>query len=177
MRQIVKPEQAKLIIGLIAKQEFLDEARLRLAKSFGKIDYVSEIIDFDSTRYYAKEMGTGLKRQFLSFAGLIKPETLAGIKLKTNKIENKFFSCQNKRYVNIDPGYLSFSKLILATTKDHQHRIYLAKGIFGEVTLRYKGKTFCAWPWTYADYCKAEYINIFNYIRNALLKKGNKPSD
>ncbi|MFH1062987.1 MAG: DUF4416 family protein [Candidatus Omnitrophota bacterium] len=176
MGQIAKPEQAKLIIGLIAKQEFLDIAGLRLAKTFGKIDYTSEILEFDSTRYYAREMGIGLKRQFLSFSGLIKPEALASIKLKTNKIEEKFFSCQGKRYVNIDPGYLSVSKLVLATTKDHQHRIYLDKGIFAEVTLRYRGKTFCPWAWTYADYCKVEYINIFNFIRNKLLKKGSKCS-
>lgn len=176
MGQIAKHAQVKLIIGLIARQEFLAIARSRLEKAFGKIDFNSEILEFDSTRYYAKEMGAGLKRQFISFARLIKPEALLNIKLKTNKIENKFFSCRHKRNVNIDPGYLSVSKLVLATTKDHQHRIYLGKGIFAEVTLRYRDKTFCPWAWTYADYCTVEYVNIFNHLRDELVKNGSKRS-
>lgn len=176
MDKTLKHEQVKLIIGLIARQEFLDKALLRLSKVFGEIDYTSEILDFDTTRYYAKEMGADLKRQFISFSKLIAPEALPSIKLKTNKIETSSFSFRNKRQVNIDPGYLSISKLVLATTKDHQHRIYLDKGIFAEVTLRYRDKTFCPWQWTYADYCKKEYINIFNHIRNNLLKKRSKSS-
>lgn len=169
MGQIIKHEKVKLIVGLIAKQEFLEIACFRLAKVFGKIDYKSEVLDFDSTRYYEKEMGSDLKRQFVSFLKPINPGDLADIKIKTNKIEDRFFSAEKKRTVNIDPGYLSAAKLVLATTKDHQHRIYLDKGIFAEVTLRYRDKTFCPWPWTYADYCKDEYIRIFNHIRKELL--------
>ncbi|MFN3467301.1 MAG: DUF4416 family protein, partial [Candidatus Brocadiales bacterium] len=41
------------------------------------------------------------------------------------------------RPVNIDPGYLTSSKLVLASTNDYSHRIYLKKGIYAEVTLRY----------------------------------------
>jgi len=171
MGQIAKHEKVKLIIGLISRQEFLDRACFKLAKAFGKFDYKSDILDFDSTRYYEKEMGINLKRQFVTFSKLINPKELPEIKIKANKIENRFFTSQKKRFVNIDPGYLSLSKLVLATTKDHQHRIYLDKGIFGEVTLRYRGKTFCPWEWTYADYCKAEYIRIFNSIRNELFKR------
>jgi hypothetical protein len=47
---------------------------------------------------------------------------------------------------------LTLGKLLLATTKDQAHRIYLGQGIFAEVTLRYQGKHFQTWPWTYADY-------------------------
>ena len=70
-----------------------------------------------------------------------------------------------KRRVNIDPGYISQSKLVLATTKDHSHRIYLGQGIFAEVTLRYYKGTFRAWEWTYPDYASPPYIAIFNHIR------------
>ncbi|MBU1088198.1 MAG: DUF4416 family protein [Candidatus Omnitrophica bacterium] len=174
MGQIFKQEKVKLIIGLIARQENLEITQKRLVKVFGKVDYASEVFDFDSTRYYVKEMGSELKRQFIGFVRLIHPETLPAIKLTTNKIEDKYFTVESKRLVNIDPGYLSISKLVLATTKDHQHRIYLNKGIFAEVTLRYRDKTFRAWPWTYADYCKPEYISIFNLMRNQLLSQRNK---
>ena len=69
------------------------------------------------------------------------------------------------RIINIDPGYLDLSKLILASTKDYKHRIYLTKGIYAEVTLFYQDKTFCPWEWTYPDYKTGEYIEIFNRIR------------
>ncbi|MBU3958775.1 MAG: DUF4416 family protein, partial [Candidatus Omnitrophica bacterium] len=92
------------------------------------------------------------------------PHTLAKIKIITNQIEKKLSSAESRR-INIDPGYLTLAKLILATTKDYRHRIYLRKGIYAEVTLSYQGKTFCPWEWTFADYKTVEYIDIFNRIR------------
>ncbi len=118
-------------------------------------------------------MGPGLQRQFISFKKPISPLELVRIKLWCNAVEQRRFSSGGKRCVNIDPGYLTLSKLVLATTKDHQHRLYLGKGIFAEVTLRFRDKTFMKWEWTYPDYCTPEYIAIFNHIRNTLLKKGS----
>ena len=172
MGSLADHEPVKLIIGLLARPEFLEKALDVLSEKIGRIDYKSSIIDFNTTRYYEPEMGPGLKRCFIGFAGFIGPEKLPDIKLKTNDIESDFFTFQNRRVVNIDPGYLSLSKFVLATTKDHQHRIYLDKGIFAEVTLRYRDKSFRPWEWTYIDYCKQEYINIFNHLRNEFLKKG-----
>jgi hypothetical protein len=42
------------------------------------------------------------------------------------------------RPLNLDPGYLTEAKLVLATTKDRNHRLYLDRGIFAEVTLCYQ---------------------------------------
>ncbi len=170
MGKIFKHEQVKLIAGLIGKESFFRRAKTKLASRFGCIDFESEILNFTYTDYYNREMGSDLKRQFLSFKRLISPEMIPDIKIYTNDLESKFFSSNKKRSVNIDPGYLSLSKLVLATTKDHQHRIYLGKGIYAEVTLRYRNKTFCPWEWTYPDYCTKEYISIFNYLRDKLYK-------
>jgi len=170
MGKINKHEKVKLIVGLIGRESLFGKAQLKLSAKFGIVDYASVILDFNFTDYYAKEMGKDLKRQFLSFRRLISPEYLPGIKRCTNVLENKFFSKQGKRLVNIDPGYLNLSKLVLATTKDHQHRLYLGKGIFGEVTLRYKGKSFSSWDWTYPDYRSRAYIEVFNHIRNNIFK-------
>ncbi len=165
MGKIIGHEPVKLIVGLIGEEELFAAVRERLTKKFGRTDYISRIIDFDFTAYYEPEMGTGLKRQFISFAKTIRPEDLAGIKRYTNKLESRFISAKDRRRVNIDPGYLTLSKLVLATTKDHQHRIYLGKGMFAEVTLRFRGKTFAPWEWTYPDYRTEVYIDIFNRIR------------
>jgi hypothetical protein len=88
----------------------------------------------------------------------------------TNALEAKL-SKEGKRTVNIDPGYIDMAKLVLFSTKDYTHRLYLNKGIFAEVTLYYKDDTFNPWPWTYPDYKSSEYIAIFNHIRG-LYKKG-----
>lgn len=170
MGQAVKHERVKLIIGLIGKEIFFSKVQKILSEKFGPLDFESQILDFDFTDYYAEEIGRNLKRKFLSFKRKISPASLPNIKLYTNKLEKSIFLTKGKRNLNIDPGYLTLSKLVLATTKDHQHRLYLDKGIFAEVTLRFRDKSFRKWEWTYPDYCTVEYIQIFNNIRNNLLK-------
>jgi len=86
------------------------------------------------------------------------------IKINTNIIEEKL-SKHGLRIINIDPGYLDMAKLILASTKDYKHRIYLDKGIYAEITLFYQNKNFTPWEWTYPDYKSSDYIAIFNHIR------------
>jgi len=155
----------KLIVGMFTAQpELFGVAEDRLSAEFGPIDYESEVLSFDTTTYYAAEFGENLCRKFVSFAELIDPGELAGIKLFTNALEMEL-AADGKRRINLDPGYLSLGKLVLATTKDWQHRIYLGQGIFAEVTLRFQKGSFHPWEWTYPDYRSQEYISIFNHIR------------
>ena len=79
--------------------------------------------------------------------------------------ERKRYAAKGKRSVNIDPGYLDLAKVVLFSTKDYSHRIYLDKGIYAEVTLFYKDNRFNPWPWTYPDYRTSEYLGIFKSIR------------
>jgi len=166
MGLIDKPLPAKLIVGFIFKDNLVfTKTQTALIKRFGKIDFKSQILEFSYTNYYEKEFGINLKRQFVSFAKLINPENLASIKTIANAIELKLAK-KGKRTINIDPGYLQLSKLVLATTKDFCHRIYLNKGIYAEITLSYRGNTFKPCEYTYPDYKTAEYIKIFNRIRD-----------
>jgi len=165
MGQIKKNPSVKLVAGFIFKKDSaLSRAELILKRRFGKIDFSSRILPFNHTAYYEKEFGPDLQRKFLSFQKLILPEQLPQIKIATNKIEARL-SAHAARQINIDPGYLDLSKLILASTKDYKHRIYLNKGIYAEVTLFYQNNSFRFWEWTYPDYKTAEYIDIFNRIR------------
>lgn len=166
--EVKKYIPVKLIAGMISQDiNLFSKASLILAKKFGAIDFKSQILDFGHTTYYQKEMGSNLKRQFISFKKLINPQKIADIKNYTNKIEMKFSTSSNmpQRRINIDPGYVCGLKLILATTKDSSHRIYLKSGIFAEVTLSFYDKTFHPWGWTYPDYKTQAYIDIFNEIR------------
>jgi hypothetical protein len=157
--------KVKLVIGFIYKDEAIFiKAKEKLRKKFGKIDFESADIDFNYTDYYEAEMGKGLRRRLISFTKLIPIQDLYRIKLYADRLETKFltFKC---RQVNIDPGYMDLAKLVLATTKDYAHRIFLRKGIFAEITLSFRGDSFSANAWTYPDYCSKEYIDIFNQIR------------
>jgi len=160
-----KPARVKLIIGLIYKgiNEYFT-VKPFLLRAFGPIDFESPELEFNCTDYYEREFGCGLRRRFISFSRLIGADSLAAIKCLTNKMEKKM-SCCGRRKINIDPGYINMSKLVLASTKDFCHRIYLCRGIFAEVTLVYKKGSFTSWEWTYPDYRAQEYINIFNQIR------------
>ncbi|MDD4908632.1 MAG: DUF4416 family protein [Candidatus Omnitrophica bacterium] len=161
----------KLIVGLIFNQAgVLSRAKTILRMRFGRADFESRILNFNYTDYYEKEFGRDLKRQFLSFKRLINPGDLAAIKLLTNRLELKLGYGPQKagkiaRRINIDPGYLELPKLVLATTKDFSHRIYLKKGIFAEVTLAYHKNSFKPLDWTYPDYRTPQYLSIFNHIR------------
>ncbi|MCX5706361.1 MAG: DUF4416 family protein [Candidatus Omnitrophica bacterium] len=165
MGKIAKARPVKLITGFIFKDNAaFKKAKILLKQRFGKIDFESQTLPFNLTDYYKKEFGDGLKRVFISFRRQIPPQELSKIKVFTNQIEKKI-SCGKNRLVNIDPGYLDLAKLILASTKDYVHRIYLDKGIYAEITLFYQDKSFKPWTWTYPDYRTPEYIAIFNHIR------------
>lgn len=156
----------KLIVGFIFNnEEALQRAESLISKKFGPIDSESQIMDFSHTDYYSKELGENLKRKFISIKRLVNPENIYRVKLITNTIEKKL-SRFGKRTINIDPGYITSGKLVLLTTKDHTHRIYLKKGVYGEPTLKFHRGTYVPWETTYPDYRSDGYIKIFNEIRN-----------
>lgn len=166
MGKISRPLPVKLIIGLIGNTPgILEKTKNILARKYGPIDLASTLCVFDLTDYYAKEMGKDLKRQFLSFEKLIPCERLVQIKLAANALEKKLSLKPSARDINIDPGYVSLSKLVLATTKSFVHRIYVQRGIFEEVTLYFKNNSFVAGSWTYPDYKSESHIMFFNKVR------------
>ncbi|MCF7870327.1 MAG: DUF4416 family protein [Candidatus Omnitrophica bacterium] len=160
------PKPAKFIAAFIYANEIVyQKTKKILTKKFGKIDYESEQLNFDSTDYYQSEMGKPLFRKFISFQKLKDPAQFIKIKLFCLKLEKKF-SKNSLRTINIDPGCINQAKLVLTTTKDFAHRIYLGKGIYAEVTLFYKGGRFNHLPTTFPDYRTNTYKDIFEQIRN-----------
>ena len=152
MGAIGTANRVKLFCGMIsADEEITKKAFEELEAKLGKIDIKSEIVPFDFTSYYNTEMGGDLKRFWVSFDALIFAGELADIKVFTNAVEDGF-AVNNKRRINIDPGYLNPANVILASTKDFSHRIYLSKGIYGEITLIYQKEDFIKLPWSYPDY-------------------------
>ena len=176
MGTIRQPKPEKLIVGLIyAPGTDLKPVYGLLEQRYGRLDYESPEFPFAHTDYYSSEMGSGLKRRFITFEKLVETQDLPDIKLYCNGLEARFLrSGSQNRQVNIDPGLISEPKLILASTKNFTHRIYIGKGIYAEVTLRYIGDTYTALEWTYPDYANPEHIKIFNDIRERYRKQLNK---
>jgi hypothetical protein len=165
MLEIKLPLPVKFICAFLYREENIYLAAKKiLCRKFGTIDFESERIDFDFTDYYENEMGKPLFRRFLSFVKLQDASAFVKIKLFCIKVEKKF-SENGKRNVNIDPGYLTEAKLVLTTTKDYSHRVYLAKGVYAETTLYYNDAKFCDFNTTYPDYRTAKYKQILLSIR------------
>jgi hypothetical protein len=166
----VKPvKPVKFFCGIIGtNNEAILSATKELEILLGKIDKESEILSFDFTNYYADEMGNGLLRKFVSFQDLKDPRKLAETKLATNAVEDKFTVSSNgkmHRTINLDPGYITASNLILATTKEFSHRICIGEGIYAEVTLNFKKNGCVFFPWTYPDFKSGKYTSFFLEIR------------
>jgi len=164
----------KLICGIIASEKSIfDIAEKQLIQLYGPLDHSSAFFRFDFTDYYEKQMGKNLKRKFLSFADLFSPEILSEIKLRTNKLEGEMTKELNANYriVNLDPGYMTASALIIATTKDFSHRIPLKKGIYGHLELLFGRKTVKTLDWTYPDFKTEKYHEFFINVRNIYLSQ------
>jgi hypothetical protein len=154
----------------------LEWARERCAERHGRVLLSSEPFDFTETDYYTATMGAGLKKQFLAFEALIDSGDLASIKRETNDCEAEYAALGRHlepRPLNLDPGYLTPAKLVLASTKDHAHRIYLREGIFAEVTLVFRHRRWQPLEWTYPDYRRDDYQQFFTQCREWLLNCGN----
>ncbi|TFG92841.1 MAG: DUF4416 family protein [Syntrophobacterales bacterium] len=159
------PEPVKIISSVFSgNTDILNKAIAVLPERLGKIDYVSALLPFAYTDYYARESGSYLTRRFISFETLVPPDTLPDIKLFTNRVEEKFLKDGN-RLVNIDPGYLSLAHLILATGKAYTHRPYIREGIYADLTLIFVDHTFRRVEWSYPDYADEDTIVMFNNIR------------
>lgn len=160
-----EPQPVKLMASLLTGEPaLLAPVKEALANTFGPLDFESELLPFDHTDYYAPEFGPALQRQIVTFERLVRPADLPAIKYQTNDLEG-VWAHQDRRRVNIDPGYVSLGKLVLASTKNHAHRLYLDQGVYGEGTLTYQQGHFRPWPWTYPDYASAPYCAMFERIR------------
>jgi hypothetical protein len=175
MGQIKTHEPVVLIAAITSRNLAAFEwSAARAEEAWGPIAKRSPIFDFTETEYYKKSMGEDLKKQFLAFENLIDPVEIAATKHLSNDWESEYTnqnSFPESRPVNIDPGYISEAKLVLVTTKDRDHRIYLRDGIFAEVTLHFRQKAWTHARWTYPDYQRTDFQDFFTECRTWLRER------
>jgi len=168
MGTVLEPDPVKLFAGIITSlPEIVAEVEGDLTALCGAADLKAGPFPFDFTHYYDRQMGTPLFSWFLGFRELIPPAGLAAIKIRTNDLEALAAGRHRRvaRPVNIDPGYIEQSKIVMASTKNYYHRILLADGIYAEVTMHYEGGAWRSFPWTYPDFRSGLYDGFFTELR------------
>ena len=172
MSVIRRPAPVKLFFSIFAGDgSAVDRAIAELAGKYGPVDIGTPLMRFDQTNYYEKEFGRDLVRKIAVMEKLIMPEDITAVKLYAAEMEQRTMQ-DNRRTVNIDPGYVELSRMVLTTGKDYAHRIYLRDGVFADLTLVFKkDEGFTTLPWTYPDYASEQYRSFFNDAREKLRKQ------
>ena len=174
MGDVYQFNKVKLFCGFIYQEaDRYQKVKEDLIRYFSRIDSESKQFKFDITSYYYKEMNHPLFRRFLSFNELIAPDRLPEIKLITNELEINNARA-GKRTVNLDPGYLSSGSIIIATTKNYNHRVPLKDGIYAHMEYIIKKKEIIPLEWTYPDFRLVEYMNYFTSLRDLYKKNLNE---
>lgn len=188
------PPSVRFVAVFSAEDRFLRTALERLEAHWGKIAALGQAFDFVESPYYLRTMlvpqppeskpsgsqhdrsqhdqpPRALRKQMALFADPYDPAELAADKLQSNRWERAWTEeltlsqDDSKRLINIDPGYLSMTKLVLASTKNREHRIYLRDGIYAEVTLAFRDQAWTSMPWTYADYQRPDVLEFLKLAR------------
>ncbi len=175
MGDITQPDPVLLLLAAFSRYgDALDWARDHAAAAWGPVAVESPRFDFTETDYYEPTMGPGLAKCFWAFERLVDPAVLVERKTETNAWETEYAESgahPEPRPLNLDPGYLTPAKLVLASTKDHAHRLYLSRGVYAEVTLFYKDRGWQHRDWTFPDYRRGDYQEFFSACRAYLRRR------
>lgn len=177
MSKPCSPEKAALVAAfMFSRGVDRNEPIEYLKKEFGPVAILADPFEFDFTSYYDDEMGPGIVRSFCLFENLVEQDALVWAKLITNEIEKNFLH-NDKRAVNIDPGLLTASRLVLATGKQAPHRVYLGRKVFADLTLLYESGKFLPMKWTYPDYQASRTLDFLSDARKYYLNKMKQTKD
>lgn len=173
------PAPVQLFVAVLANPAVQPAGiRAALERELGAVDLAAGPWPHTFTDYYRDQMGANLLRSFFAFEKLFDPADLADVKLRTNDMEKAFTAGgvgAVARPVNLDPGYVNEGKVVLASMKDFSHRVYLRRGVFGEVTLYYEGGQWRDRPWTFPDYRTEPYKEFFQRVRDRLCGRRRNP--
>ncbi|MCA1932142.1 MAG: DUF4416 family protein [Calditerrivibrio sp.] len=166
-----RPQDVVLFNAVMYNWSFIDDPVSLVENFFGEVFDRTETIDFSHTDYYEKEFGGDLKKIFLAHRVTYQPDKLVEFKLRALEIEDRF-KCEGKRKLNLDPGYVAIEKVVAASTKNFTHRIYMGKGIYGDLQLQRRGKRYEPLPWTFHDYALNATLSFFDRVREKIMDGG-----
>jgi len=158
----------RLCSCLTAEAELLPRVQAALEAEFGMIALRSAPFPFDTSDYYRAEMGAHLQRYWYCFKKLYAAESLPEYRHASGKIERSFLQADRRR-VNLDPGYLDYGKLVLASLKEAPDKIYMGRGVWAHTCLRFRDGRFIAPDHSFPDFMDGRF-NAFMLEARALYK-------
>ncbi|MFW5814413.1 MAG: DUF4416 family protein [Spirochaetota bacterium] len=162
------------VAALLAPEPGVVAVRNLVESRFGPIDDELAPHPFTFSDYYHAEMGPSLERALFSIGPLVDPAGLAGFKEEANALESETAAgpaspsrppSADARRVNLDPGLLSLSRVVLASTKASAHRVPLRDGLYAEITLLYRRGRYRPLEWTYPDYQSDRFVEWLARVR------------
>ncbi len=159
------PTPVKYFVAVLyGNDDFYRKALSELKDLWGNIDFEGAEHLFDVTEYYNPEMGSPLFRRIIAFEKLFLPTLIVDMKIECNRIEDAL-ALNEKRTVNLDPGYLDHNKYLLASAKDAGQKIYLDKGIYADLAGRFKAGKYRPFEWSFPDFRDGRYDDELLAIR------------
>lgn len=162
----VDAEPVKYLSAILLPGGFDPEESLfpALEGIFGRIDHRGASHPFRVSDYYEDEMGRDLARMIVSFERLDSPTSLVRAKLEASALEGRF-QREGSRRVNIDPGYMDYFKVVLASFKQGPQKIYIDRGVYADPVMLYQHGAFATLPWTFPDFKSGIYDHDLAVIR------------
>lgn len=130
-----------------------EKCKKELIELYGEIQVEGQEYDFDKfTKYYQEEMGYGIAKRFLIFKKTLEKKDIADIKIKTTEIE-KNFAIDDKRTINLDPGFISKEELVLASfKKGTNYKEQISDTVYAHKVLEFKEDDAIEFWHTFPDY-------------------------
>ncbi len=162
----LEAEPVKYLSAILLPVGFDPEERLfpALEEIFGRIDHRGTPLPFRVSDYYEEEMGPNLSRMIVSFEPLDSPTSLVRFKHATAVLEGDFAQ-EGSRVINIDPGYMDYFKVVLASFKQGPQKIYIGEGVYADPLMLYQHGAFTPLPWTFPDLKTGMYDQDLTLIR------------
>lgn len=151
--ELKEPSLCRAVVAAMWQPDLIQDLEVKKQiENFRNISSESGIFSFDAfTKYYSKEMGLGLRKVFFTLEGFFHRDELIELKKKAYLLEEAHMS-NGKRVINIDPMLVSLENVVIATSKNFSHRLYLGQGVFGDLAFIFRDGHFQPLPWTYPDY-------------------------
>jgi hypothetical protein len=171
MAEVKQPLPVKYFIAVLFNDPHILINALRLIENeWGRIDCQYADHPFDVTDYYVPEMGENIVRRIITIEKLYSPTLIVDMKLRCNAIENEL-AHGNKRTINLDAGYLDHNKVLLASAKEAGQKVYLDKGIYADLSGRYKAGKYQPFEWSFPDFKDGRYDEELLSVRMRYMKQ------
>lgn len=152
------------------EEEILFKAKKKLEKISSSSNFNSNLLPaWKTLKNELPSSIESLHSKIFSYNQKIHRDEIPVLKLDCIKITESLQKEDSS--LKIIPGYLTEHNLIITSSFDDFHKIYLFKGIFAEIIYRFEKNKFHTYPSSPNYFSNKEVMYFFNQIRNFYFEK------